>query len=60
MDPLFVLMKDLGNPQMTAEIRETIIEGVMEEAGSHSVKKLAKDENEMLIGLLSLRTKNAT
>jgi carnitine 3-dehydrogenase len=57
MDPMFVLMKDLGHPQMTAELRETIIEGVIEEAGNHSVKELAKDENEMLLGLLSLRSK---
>lgn len=59
MDPMFVLMKDLGHPQMTAELRETIIEGVLEEAGNHSVKELAKDENEMLLGLLSLRSKRA-
>lgn len=60
MDPLFVLMKDLGNPRMTAELRETIIKGVMEEAGSRSVEKLAKEENEMLLGLLSLRSKSAS
>jgi 3-hydroxyacyl-CoA dehydrogenase len=59
MDPLFALMKDLGNPQMTAELRETIIKGVMEEAGNRSLEKLARDENELLLGLLSLRTKIA-
>ena len=37
MDPMFALMKDLGKPQMTATLRETIIEGVMEEAGNRSV-----------------------
>ena len=57
MDPMFALMKDLGKPQMTATLRETIIEGVMEEAGNRSVAKLAQEENEMLLGLLSLRTK---
>lgn len=58
MDPLFALMKDLGNPKMTDELRETIIKGVMEEAGNRSVEKLAKEENKMLHGLLSLRTKS--
>jgi 3-hydroxyacyl-CoA dehydrogenase len=59
MDPMFALMKDLGNPQMTTELKQTIIEGVMEEAGNRSVGKLAQEENEMLLGLLSLRTKSA-
>jgi hypothetical protein len=35
MDSKFALMKDLGNPQMITELRQTII-GVMEEAGNHS------------------------
>ena len=59
MDPMFALMKGLGNPQMTTELKQTIIEGVMEEAGNRSVGKLAQEENEMLLGLLSLRTKSA-
>lgn len=58
MDPLFVMMQDLGNPKMTDELRETIIKGVMEEAGNRSVGKLAKEENKMLHGL-SLRTRSA-
>ena len=59
MDPMFALMKDLGNPEMTTELKQTIIRGVMEEAGNRSVEKLAQEENEMLLGLLSLRTKTA-
>jgi len=60
MDPMFALMKDLGNPQMTTELKQTIIGGVMEEAGNRSVEELAQEENEMLLGLLSLRTRSAT
>jgi hypothetical protein len=56
---MFALMKDLGNPRMTTELKQTIIEGVMEEAGNRSVDKLAQEENEMLLGLLSLRNKGA-
>jgi 3-hydroxyacyl-CoA dehydrogenase len=59
MDPMFALMKDLGNPQMTTELKQTIIQGVMEEAGNHSVDKLAQEEHEVLLGLLNLRAKSA-
>jgi ribosomal protein L29 len=44
---------------MTTEIKQTIIGGVMEEAGNRSVEELAQEENEMLLGLLSLRTRSA-
>jgi hypothetical protein len=53
-------MKDLGNPEITTELKQTIIGGVMQQAGNRSVKKLAQEENEMLLGLLSLRAKNTT
>jgi carnitine 3-dehydrogenase len=59
MDPMFALMKDLGNPKMTTELKQTIIKAVMEEAGNRSVDKLAQEENEMLLGLLNLRAKSA-
>lgn len=59
MDPMFALMKDLGNPQMTTELKQTIIQGVIEEAGNHSVDKLAQEEHEVLLGLLNLRAKSA-
>jgi 3-hydroxyacyl-CoA dehydrogenase len=55
MDPLFGMMKTLGNPQLTPELKQTIIDGVMREAGGCSVDQLAQDENRVLIGLLKLR-----
>ena len=58
MDPMFGLMKDLGDPQMTTELKQTIIKGVMEEARNRSVDKLAQEEHEMLLGLLNLRAKS--
>lgn len=60
MDPMTILMKDLGNPAVTTELQQTIIRGVMQEAGNRSVEQLAQEENETLLGLLSLRAKDAT
>src|SRR6266436_4025913 len=55
MDPLAGMMKALGNPQITPELKQTVVDGVMREAGGRSVDQLARDENEVLIGLLKLR-----
>jgi hypothetical protein len=45
-------------PHMTTELKQTIIKGVMEEAGNRSVDELAQEEHEMLLGLLNLRAKS--
>jgi 3-hydroxyacyl-CoA dehydrogenase len=55
MDPLTGLMKALGNPEVTDELKQTIIEGVLHEAGNRSVEQLANEENKILLGLLALR-----
>jgi carnitine 3-dehydrogenase len=55
MDPLAALMKTLGNPDITGELKQTIVDGVLEEAGGRSVDQLAQEENEVLVGLLALR-----
>jgi 3-hydroxyacyl-CoA dehydrogenase len=56
MDPLAGMMKALGTPDITPELKQTIAEAVLQEAGNHSVEQLAHDENEILVGLLRLRT----
>jgi carnitine 3-dehydrogenase len=56
MDPLAAMIKTLGSPDVTPELKQTIAEGVLREAGSHSVEQLAQAENDVLIGLLRLRT----
>ena len=56
MDPLAGMMKALGTPDITPELKQTIVEGVLQEAGNHSVEQLAQEENETLVGLLRLRT----
>jgi len=51
------LWKALGNPTITPELQRTLIEGVQQEAGTRSVEQLAQEENELLVGLLSLRAR---
>jgi len=55
MDPLAAMMKTLGNPELTGELKQTITQGVLREAGNRSVEQLAQEESEMLLGLLRLR-----
>jgi 3-hydroxyacyl-CoA dehydrogenase len=55
MDPLVGMIKTLGTPDVTPELKQTIVEGVLREAGNRSVDELAQDENEVIIGLLQLR-----
>jgi hypothetical protein len=57
MDPMAGMFKVLGNPEITPDLKRTIAEGVLQEAGGRSVEQLAKEENELLVGLLRLRAK---
>jgi hypothetical protein len=59
MDPLAAMMQTLGNPQVTPELKHTIVDGVMREAAGRSVDDLARAENEIIIGLLRLRANGA-
>ncbi len=54
---LLPVFNALGNPRITPELKRTIADGVLEEAGNRSVEQLAKEENELLIALLRLRAK---
>src|SRR5580693_6534616 len=60
MDPLAAMMKTLGNPEVTPELKQTIVDGVMREAEGHSVDELARKEDEVIIGLLRLRANGAS
>jgi 3-hydroxyacyl-CoA dehydrogenase len=60
MDPLAAMMKTLGDPDVTAELKQTIVDGVMREAAGRSVDELARQENEVIIGLLRLRANGAS
>jgi 3-hydroxyacyl-CoA dehydrogenase len=55
MPPLEGMMKALGAPNITPELRQNVINGVVREAAGRSVDQLAQEENRVLIGLLKLR-----
>jgi 3-hydroxyacyl-CoA dehydrogenase len=55
MEPLAGMMKVLGTPNITPNLKQTVIDGVLREAAGRSVAQLAKKENEVIIGLLRLR-----
>jgi len=55
MGPLEGLMKALGNPDVTPQLKQTVADGVKRIAGKRSVEQLAEEENEVLTGLLSQR-----
>jgi carnitine 3-dehydrogenase len=55
MDPLQGMMKVLGTPNITPQLKQTVIDGVKREADGRSVEELAEDENRVMIGLMKLR-----
>jgi carnitine 3-dehydrogenase len=59
MDPLAGMMKALGTPNITPALKQTIVDGVTREAAGRSVEQLAGEENEVIVGLLRLRSKSA-
>ena len=60
METLTAMMKTLGNPQVSPELKQAIADGVMREAAGRSVDELAREENEVIIGLLKLRANGAS
>ena len=56
--PMASWWKDLGTPaEIDPQIKQTIIEGVAQEADGQSVDQLAEIRDEVLLGLLQLRAK---
>ncbi|HBB94983.1 MAG TPA: hypothetical protein DC054_06300 [Blastocatellia bacterium] len=60
MPGLEVIIKSLGTPEITDELKQTIVDGVAQIAGDLSVDQLAQRENEELLGLLKLRARNGS
>ena len=58
-DPMTTWWKDLGNPELTSKLKQTIIAGALQEAGDRSVEQLARERDEVLLGLIHLRRKLA-
>ncbi len=57
MPPLTGLIGTLNAPNVTDSLKRSDVDGVLREAGSRSVEQLTKQENEVLMGLLSLRAR---
>jgi 3-hydroxyacyl-CoA dehydrogenase len=55
MDPLEGMMKTLGTPEITPQLKQTVVDAVLREAGTRSVEQLASEENSVLIALLKQR-----
>jgi len=60
MPGLEAIIKSLGTPEITDELKQTIVDGVTQIAGNASVDQLAQRENEELLGLIKLRAKNGS
>jgi 3-hydroxyacyl-CoA dehydrogenase len=57
MPPLTALIGSLAAPDITDALKQTVVDGVLHEVGDRSVDQLANQENEVLLGLLALRSK---
>jgi 3-hydroxyacyl-CoA dehydrogenase len=50
----------LGNPQLTPELKQRLVDGVLEEAHGRSIDELAAQRDAMLLGLEAVRAKHET
>jgi 3-hydroxyacyl-CoA dehydrogenase len=57
--PTMALWKALGSPELTPEVQHKLIDGLHAEVGSRSIAELEEDRDEILLGLLELRTRRA-
>jgi 3-hydroxyacyl-CoA dehydrogenase len=55
--PVTAWWKTLGSPVLTPETQKKLIESVHAEVGSHTIDELAAERDEILLGLIELRTK---
>jgi carnitine 3-dehydrogenase len=57
--PMTAWWKVLGSPVLTPEVQKKLIDSVHAEVGSRSVEELEAERDEVLLGLIELRTKRA-
>ena len=58
--PMTTWWKDLGTlTEFSPQVKQTIVDGVLEEAGNRSIEQLTREENEVLLGLLKLRAQDS-
>ena len=59
--PLATWWKDLGKiTEFSPEVKQTIIDGVLKEAGERSIDELERERDAMLLELLARRAKEET
>jgi len=56
--PVTAWWRALGSPALTPELQKKLAEGVREEVGSRSIDELAAQRDEVLLGLIELRTQS--
>jgi len=57
--PMTVWWKTLGSPVLTPEVQRELIDSVHAEVGSRTIEELEAERDEVLLGLIELRTKRA-
>ncbi len=57
--PMAAWWKTLGSPVLTPEVQKKLIDSVHAEVGSRTVEELEAERDEILLGLIELRTKGA-
>jgi 3-hydroxyacyl-CoA dehydrogenase len=57
--PMTAWWKTLGSPVLTAEVQKKLIESVHAEVGSRTIGELEAARDEVLLGLIELRTKGS-
>ena len=57
--PMTTSWKTLGSPVLTPEIQKKLVDGVHAEVGSRTIEELEAERDEILLGLLELRTKRS-
>ncbi|MFM0008042.1 3-hydroxyacyl-CoA dehydrogenase NAD-binding domain-containing protein [Paraburkholderia dipogonis] len=55
--PMTAGWKELGSPELTPEVQKKLIDAVHAEVGSRSIEELEAERDELLLGLIELRTK---
>ena len=55
--PISAYWENLGNAVLTPALQQRIIDGVLEEVGNRSLRQLAEERDELLMGLLRLRAR---
>jgi len=55
--PMTAWWKTLGSPVLTPEVQKKLVDSVHAEVGSRSIEELRAERDEILLGLIELRTK---